>query len=103
MIVFLLIFVSIFLAICICFFAVDIVPMFLTWLRRIHIGRYTDKNVWCNSIEKVALKKIKKMPPVPVTDREYYTLVPKLKGQYYNFDFNTWQVASLLSSLNENS
>lgn len=102
MMVFLLIFVSILLAICICFFAVDIVPIFLTWLRRIHIGRYSDKKAWRNSLEKVALKKIKKMPPVPVTDRDYYTLVPKIKGEYYNFYFNTWQVAALLSSLNEN-
>ncbi len=99
----LLVFVSILLAVCLCFFAIDLVPIFLAWFRRIHIGRYTDKNVWRNSVEKVALKKIKKMPPIPVTDREYYTLVPKLKGQYHNFDFNAWQVASLLSSLNENS
>ncbi len=99
----LLIFVSLLLAVCLCVFAVDVVPIFLNWLRRIHIGRYNDKKVWRDAVEKVAEKNLKKMPPVPTTDRVYYTLIPKLKGKYYNFYFNTWQVAALLSSMSENA
>ena len=103
MIEILLIFVSFLLIVCLCFFAADIVPIFLRWFKRIHIGRYTDKNVWRDSVKKIALKTIKKMPPVPVTDREHYTLVPKLKGEYFNFYFNTWQVAALLSAQSDDN
>lgn len=99
MIEILLIFIGILLAVCLCFFAADFVPVFMTWLKRIHIGRYTDKKVWLKTAEKVAEKNIKKLPPIPTTDRVYYTLVPKLKGRYCNFYFNTWQIAALLKSM----
>ena len=96
MMIFLLIFVSILLVVCLCFFAADVVPMMMTWIKRIHIGRYNDKKAWRENAEKVVKKQIEKMPPIPTTDRVHYTLVPKLKGKYYNFYFNTWQVATLL-------
>lgn len=95
----LLVFVSIMLLICLCVFLTDGIPIFMSWLKRIHIGRYTDKKVWRNSVEKVAEKNIKKLPPIPTTDRTYYTLLPKIKGKYYNFYFNTWQIAALLKSM----
>ncbi len=101
MIEILLVFVSVLLLVCLCFFAADIVPIFSAWLKRIHIGRYTDKNVWRDSAKRIAEKYIRKMPPVPVTDKTHYTLIPKLKGEYYNFDFNTWQVAALLMALSD--
>jgi len=103
MIEILLIFVSVLLLFFICFFAADMLPVFLTWFKRIHIGRYTDKKTWYDSAEKIAENKIKKMPPIPTSDRAYYTLVPKLKGEYYNFYFNTWQVAALLMSMSDNN
>lgn len=98
----LLIFVSILLLICLCFFAADGVPFFMAWLKRIHIGRYSDKKVWRNCAEKVAEKNINKLPPLQITDRVYYTLIPKLKGAYYNFYFNIWQVAALLKAMPDN-
>ncbi len=96
MMIFLLVFVSVLLIICLCFFASDAVPMLLTWLKRIHIGRYTDKKDWYEKAVNVARKNIKKLPKIPVTDKTAYTLIPKLKGDYYNFYFSSWQVASLL-------
>lgn len=102
MTVFLLIFVSVLLMICLAVFAADAVPMITTWIKRIHIGRYTDKKVWYKSTEKIALKQIKKLPPAPITDRTAYTLLPRLKGEYFNKKFSVWQVACLLCVTKEN-
>ena len=102
MMTFLLIFVSILLMICLCFFAADMVPVFLTWVKRIHIGRYTDKKAWYENAEKVAVKQTEKLPPIAVTDRTAYTLVPRLKGEYFNKKFSAWQVGSLLKVTGKN-
>lgn len=101
----LLIFVSILLAVCLCFFAADFIPMITAWIKRIHIGRYTDKKIWFEKVLAVAEKNARKLPKIPVTDKTAYTLIPKLKGEYYNFYFSSWQVASLLlaDSANEST
>lgn len=98
----LLIFVSVLLLVCVAVFAADFAPMFMAWLKRIHIGRYTDQKQWYADAEKKALEQIEKMPPLPVTDKTAYTLLPKLRGEYYNFYFATWQLAVLLSATGEN-
>lgn len=92
----LLVFISIMLLICLAVFAADFVPVFMTWLKRIHIGRYTDKKQWYEKAGKIAMKQIEKLPPIPVTDKTSYTLLPKLKGEYYNLNFSSWQIAALL-------
>lgn len=102
MIEFALIFVSILLLICLIIFLADFVPMISAWIKRIHIGRYQDKKAWCESVEKVAIKNIKNLPHIPVTDKTAYTLLPKLKGEYYNFYFSSWQIAALLSATGKN-
>ncbi len=99
----LLIFVSVLLLICLLVFAADFIPMITTWVKRIHIGRYTDKKIWCKKTKKVATKQVKKLPPISVTDRTVYTLLPKIKGEYYNKKFSVWQIACLLSATSENS
>ncbi len=99
----LLVFVCVLLLICVCVFAADFVPTIATWLKRRHIGRYTDKKQWYASAEKKALEQIEKMPPLPVTDKTAYTLFPKLKGEYYNTLLLSWQVASLLKATGDNS
>ncbi len=98
----LLVSVSILLMICLAVFAADFIPIFTAWINRIHIGRWTDKKQWYENAEKKALALIEKMPPVPVTDRVAYTLKPKLKGEYYNFYFSSWQVAALLKATGDN-
>lgn len=100
--IFLLIFFSILLLVCLCFFAADFIPVIMAWIKRIHIGRYTDKKVWYENAVKVARKNGEKMPKIPVTDKTAYTLLPKLRGEYYNFYFSSWQVASLLLADSDN-
>ncbi len=102
MMIFALIFVSVLLLICLVIFAFDFVPSLLTWLKRIHIGRYTDEKSWRENVEKTALAQIKKMPPIPISDATAYTVFPKLRGKYYNFYFVSWQVAVLLRALGDN-
>ncbi len=99
----LLFFVSILLLVCLCIFAADFIPMIMAWIKRIHIGRYTDKKAWYKNAEKVAKKQIKKLPPISVTDRTAYILLPKIKGEYFNKKFSVWQIACLLSATSENS
>lgn len=98
----LLVSVSILLLICVAVFAADFVPMFMTWLKRIHIGRYKDKKQWYEKVEKKALEQSEKLPLIPTADKTAYTLIPKLKGEYYNFYFSSWQVAALLKANGKN-
>ena len=100
-----MILVSVLLLISLCIFAADFIPMITTWIKRIHIGRYTDKKIWFEKVLAVAEKNAQKLPKIPVTDKTAYTLILKLKGEYYNFYFSSWQVASLLlaDSANEST
>lgn len=77
-------------------FGCDLVPALLTWLGRIGMGRYADEAAWRAAAEKKALQWLKKMPPLPVTDQTHYTILPRLKGRYYNAHFVCWQQAALL-------
>ena len=97
-----MIFVSVLLLICLLVFAADFIPMITTWIKRIHIGHYTDKKVWHENALEFARKNAEKLPKIPVTDKTAYTLIPKLRGEYYNFYFSSWQVASLLLADSEN-
>lgn len=87
---------------CAVVFGCDFVPVFSNWLGRIHIGRYETKEQWKSKAEKAALAQIKKLPPMPVTDKTAYTVLPRIKGEYSNKKFNCWQEACLLLGLREN-
>lgn len=89
-------------AVCLAVIGCDVVPIFITWVSRIHIGRFASREEWRDKAEKVALKQIAKLPPMPVTDKTAYTIIPRIKGEYNNKRFNAWQEAGLLSALYEN-
>lgn len=89
------------LIICLIIFAVDAFPVAAAWLGRIHIGRFSSDEERIELTKKAALGQIKKLPPMPVTDRTAYTLLPRLKGEYANRNFNCWQEACLLLGLSD--
>lgn len=96
-----IILIGVLLCLCLTVLGCDLMPSALDWLKRIHIGRYSDIGHWQSSAEKVAKKQINKLPAMPVTDRESFTIIPRIKGSYKNRDFLCWQEACLLLGLEE--
>ena len=80
---------------------IDIVPTFLTWLSRIHIGRYNDIQIWNKSITDIGIKWLNKTPKIKVTDNTRLVVIDMLKGNYTRNTIQHWQEASLLLGLNE--
>ena len=93
---FLLILLALFSLFSLIVFGCDFVPVFLTWVKRIRMGRYPDEAAWRKAAEKKAMEWLKKMPPLPVPDETHYTVLPRLQGKYYNAHFVCWQQAGLL-------
>ena len=102
MTVFVISFLAVALLICLLILGCDFVPMFMTWLGRIHIGKFESEQQWEEKAEKVALKWIEKLPPMATTDKASYTFLPRIKGEYVNKKFNAWQEACLLLALKNN-
>lgn len=80
---------------------IDIIPTFLTWLSRIHIGRYNDTKIWNKSITNVGIKWLNNTPKIKVTDNTRLVVIDMLKGNYSRNTIQHWQEASLLLGLNE--
>ncbi len=82
----------------ICFIVLlfDIVPCALTWISRIHIGQWNDKNEWKKAVTVTGLRWLKKTPPVPVNDSMRWIVVDRIRGRHKNKKIQSWQEASLL-------
>lgn len=79
----------------------DIIPIMKTWVSRIHIGRYDNKDIWKNAIEEKSIKWINNTPKIKVTDNTRLVIIDKLKGNYSKSAIQHWQHAALLLGLNE--
>lgn len=91
------------LAIVILVILIDFAPVLLDWIKRIHIGRYTNEKIWSKSITNVALKWLNNTPLIRVTDNTRFILLDKLKGNYTKKAIQSWQEAALLLGLGEYS
>ncbi|MGG0275877.1 glycoside hydrolase family 88 protein [Bacillus rhizoplanae] len=80
---------------------IDLVPICKSWVSRIKIGRYTDKNVWNKSITNIGVKWLNKTPKIKVTDNTRLIAIDMLKGNYTRSAIQHWQEASLLLGLSE--
>lgn len=80
---------------------IDVVPIILTWISRIHIGRYTEIENWSKSITNRGIKWLNKTPKVKITDNNRLIVIDILKGNYISNDIQHWQEASLLLGLGE--
>ena len=58
----------------------DIIPITKTWISRIHIGRYDNKDIWKNAIAEKSAKWINNTPKIKVTDNTRLVIIDKLKG-----------------------
>ena len=79
----------------------DIIPIIKTWVSRIHIGRYDNKDIWKNAMAEKSVKWINNTPKIKVTDNTRLVIIDKLKGNYSKSAIQHWQHAALLLGLNE--
>lgn len=79
----------------------DIIPIMKTWVSRIHIGRYDNKDIWKTAIAEKSVKWINNTPKIKVTDNTRLVIIDKLKGNYSKSAIQHWQHAALLLGLNE--
>lgn len=78
---------------------IDIIPIFMDWLSRIHIGRFQEKQVWNKSITNVGIKWLQSTPKIKVTDQTRLVAIDMLQGNYTKNAIQYWQEASLLLGL----
>ncbi|WP_447411257.1 glycoside hydrolase family 88 protein [Clostridium perfringens] len=81
--------------------AIDIIPIFLKWVSRIHIGRYDDKLYWRDSLINVSEKWLNRTPKIKVTDNTRLVFIDMIKKKYTNAAIQNWQEAALLLGLIE--
>jgi len=79
----------------------DLVPVFRTWLARIHIGRYEDAAGWEEAVRRTAVRWVGRTPTVKLTDQSRLVLVDRLRGQYSRSSIQQWQEGALLLGLGE--
>ena len=79
----------------------DIIPIIKTWVSRIHIGRYDNKDIWKTAMAEKSVKWINNTPKIKVTDNTRLVIIDKLKGNYSKSAIQHWQHAALLLGLNE--
>lgn len=85
----------------VCIVLIDIIPILSTWLSRIKIGRYTDSEIWNDSISKKGLKWLNNAPKIKVTDNTRLVVIDMIRGNYSKSDIQHWQEAALLLGLGE--
>ncbi|WP_082651778.1 glycoside hydrolase family 88 protein [Gorillibacterium timonense] len=77
----------------------DLVPIFRTWLSRIHIGRYEDQETWARSVQKRAVHWVNRTPTIKLTDQTRFVLLDRLRGNYKRSSIQQWQEGALLLGL----
>lgn len=82
-------------------FLFDIIPIFKSWLERIHIGRYNNVEIWNESISSLGLKWLNNTPKIKVTDNSRLVIIDIIKGNHSNKNIQYWQEAALLLGISE--
>lgn len=87
------------LVICLMFISVDLTMAFLTWQKRIRMGRYSTLEEWGQKIIHTSQKWLIKTPKIKVTDNTRLILIDILKRNYSKNTIQYWQQAGLLLGL----
>lgn len=80
---------------------IDILPIFSTWLSRIHIGIYNNVKKWNEDIILLGEKWLNNTPKIKVTDNTRLIIIDMIKGNYTKSAIQNWQEAALLLGLGE--
>lgn len=84
-----------------CFFMTDMAANLYIWQSRIHIGRWNDRKVWQQAIEKKTRKWLRRSPTVKITDESRLILWDIIRGKYRSKTIQSWQDAGMLFALSE--
>ncbi|GGD73261.1 hypothetical protein GCM10010911_33890 [Paenibacillus nasutitermitis] len=80
---------------------IDVLPIFLDWVSRIHIGRHRDMKVWNESVTQRGGQWLNRTPKMKVTDNTRLVVLDMLQGNYTKHAIQHWQEAALLMGLSE--
>ena len=85
--------------VCLLFIMVDAFVYLREWFLRIHIGRWKDRRIWQQAIERKAKEWLRHAPTVRQTAQTRLVLWDIIRGKYRNSTIQTWQDAGLLLGL----
>jgi len=85
--------------VCLLFIMVDVFVKLHEWFLRIHIGRWQDRKIWQQAIERKAKEWLRHAPTVRQTAQTRLVLWDIIRGKYRNSTIQTWQYAGLLLGL----
>ena len=71
------------------------------WKQRIHIGRWNNRKVWQEAVEKKARQWLAKSPTVQKTDQDRRILWDMWKGNYASHTIQSWQDGGLILGLSK--
>ena len=80
---------------------IDLIPKLVDFQQRIHIGRYSEKNIWNEKINSIGEKWLNNTPKIKVTDNTRLIAIDMIKGNYTKSAIQNWQEAALLLGLGE--
>ena len=80
---------------------IDLIPKFMYFQGRIHIGRYSENSIWYKKINGIGEKWLNNTPKIKVTDNTRLIAIDMLKGNYTKSAIQNWQEAALLLGLGE--
>lgn len=89
--------------VCLLFIMVDVFVKLHEWFLRIHIGRWQDRIIWQQAIERKAKEWLRHAPTVRQTAQTRLVLWDIIRGKYRNSTIQTWQDAGLLLGLGQAS
>lgn len=81
------------------FILVDVFVNVNEWQKRIHIGRWNNRNEWRSAMEKKALLWLKHAPTVKKKSNTRLILWDILRGEYRSSTIQIWQDAGLILGL----
>ena len=81
------------------FVVVDFWMMATTWLSRIGIGRWKNREEWQKAIKRKAIAWLWHTPTTPITDENRLILWDMIMGRYKSQNIQSWQYAGLLMGL----
>ena len=92
---------NIIIAIIVLVIVIDLIPKLVDFQERIHIGRYSEKNIWNEKINSIGEKWLNNTPKIKVTDNTRLIAIDMIKGNYTKSAIQNWQEAALLLGLGE--
>lgn len=87
--------------VCLLFMMVDAFVNLHEWFLRIHIGRWQNRKIWQQVVERKAKEWLRHAPTVRQTAQNRLVLWDIIRGKYRNSTIQTWQDAGLLLGLGQ--